>query len=56
MNQLAGPPIGAALFAVGAAWPFATQAVLVAFGATLVSRIVLPPHERKGRAVWQAIA
>ena len=44
LNQLAGPPIGAALFAAGAAWPFATQAVLVLAGAGLVSRIVLPPH------------
>ena len=38
-NQLAGPPIGAALFVVGMAWPFATQATLVALGAILVSRI-----------------
>lgn len=44
MNQLAGPPIGAALFAAGALWPFASQAVLVALGAVLVSRLVLPPH------------
>lgn len=42
VNQLAGPPIGAALFAAGTAWPFVTQAVLVALGALLVSRIVLP--------------
>src|SRR5688572_24000330 len=38
-NQLAGPPIGAALFAAGRAWPFAAQAVLVGFGALLVARI-----------------
>jgi predicted MFS family arabinose efflux permease len=44
LNQLAGPPLGAALFAAGAAWPFASQAVLVLAGAALVSRIVLPPH------------
>lgn len=44
VNQLAGPPLGAALFAVGHAWPFLAQAVLVALGAVLVSRIVLPPH------------
>ena len=37
VNQLAGPPIGAALFAAGMAWPFVTQAVLVALGAVLVS-------------------
>jgi MFS family permease len=46
LNQLAGPPIGAALFAAGSAWPFAAQAVLVVAGAGLVSRIVLPPHGR----------
>lgn len=46
-NQLAGPPIGAALFAVGTAWPFAAQAVLVALGALLVSRLVLPHHARE---------
>ena len=43
-NQLIGPPIGAALFAVGIASPFATQAVLFACGALLVSRVGrLPP-------------
>ena len=46
LNQLAGPPVGAALFAAGSAWPFVTQAVLVLAGAGLVSRIVLPPHGR----------
>ncbi len=49
VNQLLGPPIGAALFTIGAAWPFASQAVLVAMGAVLVSRIVLPPHPREDR-------
>ena len=44
VNQLAGPPIGAALFTVGTVWPFATQALVVAAGAVLVSRIVLPNH------------
>lgn len=38
-NQLAGPPLGAFLFAAGHFLPFAGQAVLVAFGAVLVSRI-----------------
>jgi predicted MFS family arabinose efflux permease len=46
VNQLAGPPLGAALFTVGAAWAFGAVAVLVALGAVLVSRIVLPPAER----------
>lgn len=43
-NQLLGPPLGAFLFAAGSASPFLAQAVLVAFGALLVSRIALPPH------------
>ena len=45
-NQLAGPPIGAALFAIGMALPFMTQAVLVAMGALLVTRVALPRLER----------
>jgi MFS family permease len=44
LNQLVGPPIGAALFAAGMAWPFLTEAVLVVFGVMLVSRIALPAH------------
>ncbi|CAN5375443.1 hypothetical protein BH11ACT8_BH11ACT8_18860 [soil metagenome] len=46
LNQRAGPPSGAALFAVGMAWPFAAQGVLVALGALLISRLVLPHHAR----------
>ena len=46
VNQLAGPPIGAALFAAGMAWPFAVQAVLVLLGAVLISRLALPHHAR----------
>ncbi|WP_346385651.1 MFS transporter [Nocardioides sp.] len=46
VNQLAGPPIGASLFAVGMAWPFLAQGVLVVLGALLVTRIALPPHGR----------
>jgi predicted MFS family arabinose efflux permease len=46
LNQLAGPPIGAALYAAGRAWPFVAQAVLVAAGVLLVSRIALPAHGR----------
>jgi predicted MFS family arabinose efflux permease len=44
LNQLAGPPIGAALFAAGRAWPFMTEAVLVTVGVMLASRILLPAH------------
>lgn len=47
VNQLAGPPIGAALFAAGHAVPFAAQASVVALGAVLVLRVVLPPHGRE---------
>lgn len=39
INRLAAPPLGAALFAAGMALPFVTQAVAVALGAVLVSRI-----------------
>lgn len=46
LNQLAGPPIGAALFVAGRAWPFVTEAVLIAAGVLLVSRVVLPAHGR----------
>jgi MFS family permease len=47
LNQLAGPPIGAALFAAGTVWPFVTEAFLVAAGVILVSRVVLPAHGRE---------
>jgi MFS family permease len=50
-NQLAGPAIGAALFVAGRAWPFVTQAVLVAFGVALVGRVALPPHRRNPEQV-----
>jgi MFS family permease len=39
-NQLLTPPIGAFLFAVGMALPFATNAACFALGALLVSRVV----------------
>jgi MFS family permease len=40
LNQLAGPPVGAALFALGLWLPFATQGVIMACGAVLISRVV----------------
>ncbi|MEZ5092159.1 MFS transporter, partial [Nocardioides sp.] len=40
----AGPPVGAALFAAGLAWPFAAQSVLMVFGVVLISRMRLPAH------------
>lgn len=57
-DQLVGPPIGAALFVAGTAWPFATEAVLVIAGVMLVSRIVLPAHGRGSGSpggVWHGI-
>ncbi len=39
-NQLVAPPVGAFLFAVGMALPFATNAACFALGALLVSRVV----------------
>jgi MFS family permease len=42
VNQLAGPALGAVLFAAGMAVPFVVQAVCVALGAVLVSRIGTP--------------
>lgn len=41
LNRLAGPPIGAALFALGLAWPFVTQAVCVLLAAVLLARVAL---------------
>jgi MFS family permease len=39
LNRLAGPPIGALIFAAGMSWPFLTQAVMFALGAVLIRRI-----------------
>jgi len=50
INQLAGPPIGAALFAVGMAWPFVAQALLVVLAALLLVKVALPPHGRDADA------
>ena len=47
-GQLVGPAVGAALFAAGAAWPFATQAVLVTLSVLLVARIRAPAFELAG--------
>ena len=44
VNQLIGPPIGAALFAAGHASPFVVDALLIAAGALMVARLQLPPH------------
>jgi MFS family permease len=41
-NQLAGPPVGAALFAAGRALPFVSESVCVLAGVLLISRLRLP--------------
>lgn len=51
LNQLGGPPLGAALFVAAQAAPFAANTLLLAAGIVLVSRLRLPehgtaPHER----------
>ena len=50
VNQLAGPPIGAFLFAAGVAWPLATQVVCFAFGASVLAKVTLPMPERTTEA------
>jgi MFS family permease len=54
LNQLAGAPIGAALFAVGRAWPFAVQIITVLLASVLVVRIALPPagSDEPGRGAF----
>ena len=42
LNQLAGPPIGAFLFAAGSAWPFLAQVLCVVLAVLLVARIATP--------------
>jgi MFS family permease len=47
-NQLAGPPIGAFLFALGSFWPFLVEVVCVSLAVILISRITrtpAPPRE-----------
>jgi MFS family permease len=49
-NQLAGPPVGAALFAVGMALPFVSEGVCVLAGMLLITRVRLPVHGARGRS------
>lgn len=47
-NQLAGPPLGAFLFALGSFWPFLLQVLCVSLAVLLISRIArtpVPPHD-----------
>lgn len=41
LNELIGPPLGAVLFIGGLAVPFVAQAVMVGFGAVLISRLTV---------------
>jgi MFS family permease len=51
VNQLVGPPVGAALFAAHRVLPFLGQTLCMLGSAALVARIVLPDHGiEKGRA------
>ncbi len=46
VNQLAGPPMGAALFAAGTTLPFVAQGVLVLAAVATIARVRLPAHGR----------
>ena len=46
-NQLAGPPVGAALFAAGMALPFVSESVCVLAGVLLISQVQLPGHSAR---------
>jgi MFS family permease len=48
LNQLVLPPVGAFLFVVGMALPFATNAATFALGALLISRVATSPRARSG--------
>jgi predicted MFS family arabinose efflux permease len=48
-NQLAGPPVGAALFAAGMALPFISETVCVLAGVVLIWRVRLPVHGARGQ-------
>ncbi len=49
LNQLAGPALGGALFAIGREVPFLAQATIMAFGALVLARLRLPDAERPER-------
>ena len=49
-NQLAGPPLGAFLFAIGSFWPFLVQILCVSLAVVLISRIARTPVPERGAA------
>jgi MFS family permease len=44
VNQLVGPPLGAALFATAAVVPFVVEAGCMLVSALMIAKVVLPPH------------
>jgi MFS family permease len=56
-GQMAGPPIGAALFAVGMALPFVSESVCVLAGVLLITRVRLPAmaERKKGARIREDI-
>ena len=46
LGQLAGPPIGAILFAVGTGWPFAGETFCAIAALLLFTRVTVPSHGR----------
>ena len=58
INRLAGPPVGAVLFAAGMAIPFVAQAVCVALAAMLIARLAVaaPVRPEHGTTVRREIA
>ncbi|WP_298865385.1 MFS transporter [uncultured Microbacterium sp.] len=57
-NQLAGPPLGAFLFAVGTFWPFLTQVLAVSVALVLISRIArqsVPGREEKSHVAHDIV-
>jgi MFS family permease len=55
VNQLAGPPIGAAVFAASSELAFATTATCAVAAAALASRIALPHHGKEKEARRRAV-
>lgn len=47
-NQMAGPPLGAFLFAIGSFWPFLVQVACVSLAVVLVARITRTPVPPRG--------
>ncbi|MBB2900233.1 putative MFS family arabinose efflux permease [Kineococcus radiotolerans] len=57
VNQLAGPPLGAVLFTLGTASPFAAQAALCALAGAFVARLRLPARaaDRPPTTAWHDV-